>query len=60
MSVPFATKAVASAYVSMTVKDGVNFLGGFLKGFVEDNHLTEIEKCEIDLENEGQHVLDAI
>ena len=40
----------------LPVKGGVEFLGGFLDGFIGDSHLTEIAACEVDAEAEGQAV----
>jgi len=40
----------------LPVKGGVEFLGGFLDGFIGDSHLTEIAACEVDAEAEGEAV----
>ena len=34
----------------------VDFLGGFLEGFVENNHLDEIQACAKDIEEESTAV----
>ena len=52
--------AKPSPVVEGTVSDAVNFLGGFLKGFVEDNHLDEIKQCSFDVESEGDHIKQAV
>ena len=52
--------AKPSPILDGTVTDAVNFLGGFLKGFVEDNHLDEIKKCAFDIDSEGKDIKQAI
>ena len=49
--VPFSSSANG-----LPVKGGIEFLGGFLDGFIGDSHLTEIAACEVDAEAEGQAV----
>ena len=53
--VPFSTSENG-----LPVKGAVEFLGGFLDGFIGDAHLTEIAACEIDAETEGKAVEKAI
>ena len=38
------------------VEAAVDFLGGFLEGFVEDSHLDEIQACAMDIEEESTAV----
>lgn len=44
----------------LPVKGGIEFLGGFLNGFIGDSHMKEIETCEIDAETEGKAVEKAL
>jgi len=44
----------------LDVKAGIEFLGGFLEGFVGDNHMDEIQACGVDAENEGKAVEQAL
>ena len=44
----------------LPVKGGIEFLGGFLDGFIGDSHLTEIATCEVDVEAEGKAVETAL
>ena len=45
---------------SVPVVGAVEFLGGFLQGFVGDNHLTEIATCEAAVQDESEAVLKAV
>ena len=46
-----------SEEVEGTLTDAVALLGGFLEGFILDNHLDEIKQCMFDIESEGQEVM---
>ena len=44
----------------LNTKGAVEFLGGFLQGFVGDNHMDEIQACGVDAEKEGKSVEQAL
>ena len=47
--VPFSDSQLT---YGLPVKGAVEFLGGFLDGFIGDNHMDEIKTCEIDAQKE--------
>ena len=51
--VPFSDSQLTQG---LPVKGAVEFLGGFLDGFIDDNHMDEIKTCEIDAQKEGKAV----
>ena len=53
-------EATSEVAVEATAEAALDFLGGFLAGFVEDSHLDEIQACAHDIEVEGSEVKQAI
>jgi len=44
----------------LDIKAGVEFLGGFLQGFVGDNHMADIQACETDALKEEKAIRKAL